>query len=292
MEKRRIGAISTFISRLKEIKVKSDHSLFYRGHSDESYIAAPTIYRDIDKDDRLKGKYVAKEDFLYKSMITHCPSEFSNCTSAFDHLVKMQHYSLPTRLLDITSNPLVALYFACCSHSGTGGKHGEVLVYEIPNDEIRFYSSDTVSVISNMAKVPLDFDFLNERQKFLHEIKSEKAYFLDVIDDQHLHSVICVKAKLDNQRIIKQSGAFLLFGMGDDKSTPAKIPDKYLCKNDRQIVTLPIAQNGKKTIIKELEELSISEATLFPEIDNVAKFLKESLTAGESQNPPPILDDW
>ena len=291
MDKQSIGAISTFISRLKNIKPKEGHSLFYRGHSDSSYEAIPAIYRHIDSD-QSKDKFVAKEDYLFRSMITQCPSEFANCASTFDHLVKMQHYGLPTRLLDITSNPLVALYFACCSKYGAGGTSGEVLVYEIPDAETKFYSSDTVSVVSNVAKVSITFDFKKEGTKFLHEIMAEKPYFRDEVKEEHLHSVFCVKPKLDNQRIIKQSGAFLLFGYDRNKNDPAQIPDKYLYKEDNKPVGLPIVLNGKTKILKELADLSISEATLFPEIDNVAKFLKESLTAEESQNPPPILDDW
>ena len=46
-------------------------------------------------------------------MVAHEPQSFSECKSALDYLVQMQHYGLPTRLLDMTTNPLVALYFAC-----------------------------------------------------------------------------------------------------------------------------------------------------------------------------------
>jgi len=34
----------------------------------------------------------------------------------FDRLVRMQHFELPTRLLDATTNPLVALYFASAEY--------------------------------------------------------------------------------------------------------------------------------------------------------------------------------
>lgn len=38
-----------------------------------------------------------------------------------DILIKMQHYGMPTRLLDLTKNPLVALYFACVSKPNNDG---------------------------------------------------------------------------------------------------------------------------------------------------------------------------
>ena len=54
-----------------------------------------------------------KEHLLFHDMVAHEPQSFSECKSTLDYLVQMQHYGLPTRLLDMTMNPLVALYFAC-----------------------------------------------------------------------------------------------------------------------------------------------------------------------------------
>ncbi|MFB5143574.1 FRG domain-containing protein [Vibrio diabolicus] len=270
----RIGAITTFIKEIKSIKAKEGHTLFFRGHSDDSYKAIPSIFRHIDNDES-KEKYIANEDRLYKSMVANCPTDFLTCSSAFDHLVKMQHYGLPTRLLDITSNPLVALYFACCANHGKGGKHGEILIYQIPDEKIKFYSGDSVSVVSNLAKMKSDFDYSKEKNKYLHEIKYEKPYFLDGINEEHLHTVFCVKPKLDNPRVIKQSGAFLLFGMGANKLEPASIPPEFLFKSNDDVKTIKIAQNGKVNILEELRELGVSPASLFPEIEKVAEYLKK-----------------
>jgi len=172
-----------------------------------------------------------------------CPNDFSNCKSAFDYLVKMQHYDLPTRLLDITSNPLAALYFSCISNNGKGGKNGEVVVYEIPNEKIKYYSSDTASVIANIAKRPNDLSISSLKSidrkawidkkyysRYLHEIQEEKPYFKDEIEIEHIESVICVQPKLENQRLIKQSGSFLLFGINENKLKPAIIPDSFYKK--------------------------------------------------------------
>ena len=272
-----IKSLSDFISTCALVEKEENETLFFRGHADNKFNAIPTVFRH-KGDDSSKERFVLKEEELFHNMITQCPEEFSNCHTTFDHLVKMQHYGLPTRLLDITSNPLVALYFACCSFipkspQDRSAKDAEILIYTVPNKEIKFYNSDTVSVISNIAKMNSEFNFHNEEDqtRFLHTIQAEKPYFINNFNKEHLKSVICVKSKLDNRRIVKQSGAFFLFGMGEKKVDQISIDEKYRPKNFKSI-TIP--KKEKLNLLKELESISISEASLFPEIDNVARYLK------------------
>lgn len=271
----RVGSVRTFLDALEKLEMSHDHVLFFRGHGNFSYPLQPTIYRE--------PGWILNEDILFKELILRCPNEFIGQTSTFQTLVKMQHYSLPTRLLDITTNPLIALYFAC-SKGKNSNESGEVVVLKIPKIDVKYFDSDTVSVISNISRRPSNFTLPTEHidqtafntdqqiKLLLHEIKSEKPYFEACIKLAHLESVICVKPKLENARIIRQDGAFLLFGITGNKLKPAKVPQQFLASTDAARIL--IKSQDKNRIKEQLKTLGITQGTIYPEIEQVAEHIK------------------
>ena len=269
----RIKTVLTFYKQaVLSLEAAEDEQFFYRGHSDAmNHFLTPGIYRPLPDKTELA---VEKEDILYKEAVRRCPEDFDKCGSAFEHMVKMQHYRVPTRLLDITTNPLVALYFACAENPGADG---EVYAFRVKKPEIKYFDSDAVSVVANLARRPADFvvppaqdkEAFNTEiqiQYLLHEIKYEKPHFLDLIDREDLGRVFCVLPKLNNPRIIRQSGAFFLFGIDGEKRKQAEFRVPFR--------RFTISAAGKKRILSDLARLGIDEATLFPELEMVADHLK------------------
>lgn len=106
-EEIQVNSVSEFIEKIVQLDKEEGTEIFYRGHADRDWELLPSIFRTPNG--------VEKEHLLFRDMVAHEPQSFSECKSALDYLVQMQHYGLPTRLLDMTMNPLVALYFACQS---------------------------------------------------------------------------------------------------------------------------------------------------------------------------------
>jgi len=280
----RIGSVRTFLDALEKLNRSDQSVLFYRGHSSFTYDLKPSFYRN-------QG-WIENEHIIFKELILRCPTDFDSSESTFQTLVKMQHYSLPTRLLDITTNPLVALYFACASP--TNAEVGEVVIFRIPKIEIKYFDSDTVSVISNISRRPSDFIVPPENltlRRFnltahisylLHEIKKEKPYFEPKILRPHLQSVVCVKPKLNNARIIRQDGAFLLFGVENSKLDCAQAPEHYKTQDSPRILVI-----DKQRVKEQLEALGITKGTIYPEIESVASHIKETyFKTGDLEKPP------
>jgi hypothetical protein len=101
--------------------------LFYRGQTNIEKSLLPSAFR-IKPDEKWETALNREKSYFYEAM-TRFPNEFSNMSN-LDRLAKMQHYGLPTRLLDITSNPLTALFFACEESRCTCHVDGGVFVFQ------------------------------------------------------------------------------------------------------------------------------------------------------------------
>lgn len=270
-----IRSVTEYCKELKDI-TEEKNSVFFRGHADTAYLLLPSIMRN--------DEWYKHERDIYNEVIIECPEEFRGCSTHLEHLVLMQHYGVPTRLLDITKNPLVALYFACESHKE---KNGEIIVFSVPKSEIKYAKSDTVSVLASLAnfaeeeknsfekiaKKAISRENFNEQiKRLIHEIRLEKPAFLSEVEKSDVTNAFFVLPEKKNRRIVKQDGAFIIYGLVNENNDAI---NRYRYKEKNKLQIFIVKSGEKEQILKELDALSINKATLFPEIEDVAEYIKK-----------------
>jgi len=262
-----VNSVSEYLDFLKRLSPFYKDK-FYRGQTNFKWDLFPSIYRN--------PTLVVNEKLMIDKMLQSNPEEF-NFNTTFDILSKVQHYNLPTRLIDVTINPLVALYFAVNDH--TKNEDGQVFVFTPDEKKVKYTDSDTVSLLANISKMDITFgnqDIGTDKiGRFIHFIRKEKPFFEDYLEENCLNDYVFVQGNYNNKRIAKQNGAFILVGVQDTKLTPTKVDSNCIIK-DRPVKIL-VPYTKKLSIQKELELLSIHDGTLFPEIDNVANHIKNSI---------------
>lgn len=254
----------------------------YRGQSDLNWELKPSVMR---------GLRPEAESQIFSELMVEAPSDFSSDRSMFDKLVRAQHYSLPTRLLDVSLNPLVALYFAC-NEEEHHDKDGVVQILDLSQDRIKFADSDAVSLICNLARLSDDerveiltefkkvkrwtqsarneFNILEPIKRLTQFVRVEKPYFLDDVFPRDLVRYFFVHPAKNNRRVIAQSGAFIAAGLLEYKGV-GKSPSFGVSH-------IRIPADAKTKILKDLDALNINSRTMFPEVEFVAKYIKKRWT--------------
>jgi hypothetical protein len=271
---KKVESVSDFVQFVMEWSNDGKRPTAFRGQSFVDWVTIPKVFRsDV-------GLY-PHENTAVRELVSVHPQEFFQDGTMFDRLVRMQHFELPTRLLDVTINPLVALWFAAQDFiKDEIGRDGKVQALFVPTKRLKYYDSDSVSCMANMSNLKfaekqqlnkslklskIEFNKLDATRSLEYYIRMEKPHFERDMEPVDLLRPVFVRPKMNNIRIIAQSGAFLLFGI--------KPPGDKFSDTDLIIKKCIIPHAAKKKLRDELERLGIHASALFPEIDKAANFI-------------------
>jgi hypothetical protein len=229
-EEKYLSSIHDILEMLK----KNKHLEFFRGQSNDEWKLTPRLarmfinHKPSDTWGRLESFML--EDFQ-KYAIPYIENEPKMET---DWLILAQHYGMPTRLLDWTTNPLKALFFAVNEYIG---KKSGVLIALQPSGYLRFIDESQT------------LDSLNQLTPFFPKMIDKR-----VIAQEGCFTLFPIPENKSN-------------------FTPLE-DHKFYEGEYYHLLKIYIPKTEKANILEDLNILGINHRTLFPDLDGLSKFIE------------------
>jgi FRG domain. len=236
------------------------NNLYLRGQLEKYQTIQPTIARN----ETLKEN----ENKIYNEALTMANNDFKGLNHPIEKLAKMQHYGIPTRLIDLTINPLIALFFAVQDSESESA--GNVYIYLPKEFDMESKEAKALSLLA----ITEDYSFDNlcsiYRKEYNEDILPKE---LKMLITKPLFIKHNEKLRKSNERLYNQKGAFVICNN--------KIQNDFIT---RDIITLDaIAPNAviripyeyKEIVKSELDSIyKINETIIYPEFTSVSNYLK------------------
>jgi FRG domain len=240
---KKLKSVADLIANLKVDTAHKSGPCWFRGHSTDAWSLIPSYQR-------LKSP--PPESVLRSRFKQNAHLLIPQATATdFDWMFIMQHYGVPTRLLDWTESPLAALYFTVCHQESKPG----VLWALFPLVLNRL----TTSKPEDVHHLPSFEDSILGNYSTLSVETNSQTGVLPM----------AVIATRNNPRIQAQLGVFTI-------SHHTKQPIEEIGGGDH-LVRYGVSADAKKRIREELKMLAVTKFQLFPELSSVGEIVREGL---------------
>lgn len=244
-----IKSVSEYLNRIKEV-YENKELLWFRGQAKDYEQLIPKLYRS-------EGGIALEESIYYRFQAKAIPMLDKIPNAYFEWLFLMQHYGIPTRLLDWSTDALVALAFAITSrkkeHDGSNA-----IVYCLEPYKLNQPFSENYEKPSKFIPSIIMKEVTNT---FSYDVKN------------HYKSPIACIGPLNNARIIAQKGVFTLSPIREKNYCL-----KELTEVNKFLTSIDIDNGHIENIKNELEKLGITESSLYPSLENLAMELNKEFS--------------
>lgn len=238
MKQKIIENVQSLIQALQEDQAEYKGSVWYRGQSRHDWKLLPGYLR-------LNGG-VSESTLMKRFRQSASMLLDRDPKDSFDWLFLMQHYGLPTRLLDWSESPLVALYFAI-DESEKHKEHDAAVWCLRPSE------------LNKNANIFADEEF------FIPSFEDEelKNYSIERLSQERRVKQLPVAtiATRNNARIQAQLGVFTIHHL-DDRPIEAIGDQSHVVK-----YTIPAA--SRTNMLEQLRLLGVSKFSMFPELASI-----------------------
>lgn len=235
----------------------------FRGHADSAWKLESTLERAVG--DRWSADLATKiEEYSLNAFRSkyHIYNQNEHVPrSKLSWLSVMQHYGVPTRLLDFTESPYVALYFALESYSPLSGS------------DLAIYAIDYTAIMDK------SLEFIKRKdQKFIETretVHSHRDSVFDDVVDRFSYDILWITEPLEvNARMDRQSGTFLLSG-NREKTIESLLNSSIY--DGCQVVKFTINSKLYEPVYALLRKMSINAKSIYGDLAGLAKAIKMEL---------------
>ncbi len=283
-----VKSLNEFISIICKITQNITNEMWFRGQQSAEYQLLPSGLRDIVPISDARGNPIVQGQINISDFATMAGLPLDEMLLAFkrkalpfikrdpcndfEWLFLAQHYGLPTRLLDWTTNALVALYFAI--HSGMLCTHSEEMADDsaCENEFLENGFSSMGSAVFAIDPVATNKLTCNTEGPIdvSEHFEEWKHYLNPISNNKRADFPICVVGPHLDERIRAQSGVFTLHG---SFTSPLDYYTIIRC----HIHKIFIPHSTITMIRNELKILGMTHSFIFPGLDSIALEIKETV---------------
>lgn len=255
-------SFTEFVQLIEERQAAvAPNPLWYRGCGQSSYTLLPSLYRHRTL---RTSEQLAQ---LERNLLIHfrqrsIPFHSRDLSDDWSSLFFMQHYRVPTRLLDWTENPFIGLYFAAMSAA-----------FEVKSDaSLAFPSAAAVWVLDPVAWNRHTL----RHQSFDGEIlvpgdEALKGYQPSTTFATMNNAPVALYGAHNSPRIVAQRGVFTIFGKNTAAMEKTYSSDSYptdsLIKVTLQRTYLPVLRAA-------ILRYGVTESVIYPDLDGLASEIR------------------